>query len=136
MVDIEEMLESIEPGDVFAFEQFAPFAQSLDDGAMRTIFETGRLVERVSGRPGVRLVGIRRQHVKLHLVGVARCGDPQVRSAIIERYGPTRELAMGTRKEPGPLRGISGHHWAALAVALTAADVIELQKARILSWTT
>lgn len=127
--------KDIVPGDLVAFEQFAPYARSLDDGSLRTVFETGRLIERLSRLP-VRIVGIRRQQVKRHLLGVVTAGDPQVRAALIERYGPTKELAVGTKKAPGPLYGISSHHWAALAVAVTASDQLQIEEARRLSWTT
>ncbi len=124
---------------IFAFEQFAPYGSSLDDGSLRTIFETGRLVERLQVIPGLHcgmiFVGLRRQQVKRYLVGRAACGDPQVRGALIERFGPTKELAVGTKKAPGPLYGISGHHWAALAVAVTASDQIQIEEAKRLSWT-
>ncbi len=120
---------------IVAYEQFAPYGSSLDDGSLRTIFETGRLVSRLQKFPRIRCVGLRRQQVKRYLVGRAACGDPQVRGALIERFGPTKELAVGTKKAPGPLYGISGHHWAALAVAVTASDQIQIEEAKRLSWT-
>lgn len=118
-----------------AFEQFAPFGSSLDDGSLRTIFETGKLVAQLQRLGSIRCVGLRRQQVKRYLVGRSACGDPQVRGSLIERFGPTKELAVGTKKAPGPLYGISGHHWAALAVAVTASDAIQLEEAKRLSWT-
>jgi len=35
-------------------------------------------------------------------------------------YGGTRDAAVGTKKTPGPLYGVSGHAWQALAVAVVA----------------
>ena len=139
--DEHSMLERFGVGDVVAYEQFAPFAHSIDDGSMRTIFETGRLVERirtasVERRAAIDIVGIRRQQAKLYLVGSARCGDAQVRAALIERFGPTKQQAVGTRGNPGPLFGITSHHWAALAIAVTATSPTETMLARRLSWTT
>jgi hypothetical protein len=123
---------------VVAYEQFAPFGSSLDDGSLRTIFETGRLVEDMGEAmaclPAVQFVGIRRQQAKRFLVGRTSCGDTEVRGALIERFGPTKELAIGTKKKPGPLYGITSHHWAALAIAVTAADQVQREEAKRLSW--
>jgi hypothetical protein len=41
-----------------------------------------------------------------------RAKDANIRQALIDKLG-----AVGTKKAPGPLYGISGHLWAALAVA-------------------
>lgn len=56
-----------------------------------------------------------RLDVKMHLAN-GRAKDPQIRAALIDRFG-------GTYKKPGPaLKGIAGHAWSALAVAVTWAD--------------
>lgn len=60
-----------------------------------------------------------RPQVKLHLCGSARAKDPNVRQALIDKFGPGREKAIGTKKAPGPLYGVSSHVWSALAVAVT-----------------
>jgi len=46
--------------------------------------------------------------------------DALVRHRLIEMCGGTREAAVGTKKTPGPLYGVSGHAWQALAVAVVA----------------
>lgn len=48
------------------------------------------------------------------LCGVTNTTDKFIRMALIDRYGEP-----GTKKAPGPLFGISGHLWSALAVAVT-----------------
>jgi hypothetical protein len=63
---------------------------------------------------------IPRKEIKRHLCGNTTTNDKYVRQALIDRIGP-----QGTKKNPGPLYGISGHMWAALAVAITAADKLE-----------
>lgn len=60
---------------------------------------------------------VTRREVKLHLCGTARADDAAIRTALIDRLG-----GKGTKRLPGPLYGVSGHAWAALAVALTFAD--------------
>ncbi|MBI3205003.1 MAG: hypothetical protein HYZ29_25930 [Myxococcales bacterium] len=46
--------------------------------------------------------------------------DAIVRQRLIEMFGGSKEMAVGTRKDPGPLYGVHGHAWQALAVAVTA----------------
>jgi len=82
----------------------------------REVFETVFSIGRMAAMKNVRLVP--RRDVKLHLCGSARAKDANIRQALIDRFGP-----VGTRKNPGPLFGISNHRWAALAVAVTAFDV-------------
>jgi hypothetical protein len=63
------------------------------------------------------------REVKLHLCGQARAKDPNVRQALIDRFGPGREKAIGTKKQPGPLYGVSADVWSALAVAVTWSEL-------------
>lgn len=60
-----------------------------------------------------------RRDVKLHLCGQSRAKDGNVRQALIDLYGG-KVAAIGRKATPGPLYGISGDVWAALAVAITA----------------
>lgn len=61
---------------------------------------------------------IPRKDIKKHLCGTITTNDKYVRMALIDRFGET-----GTKKAPGPLFGVSGHCWSALAVAVTATDL-------------
>lgn len=82
----------------------------------REVFETVFAVGTFAAAVDVRLIP--RRDVKLHLCQSPRAKDPNIRQALIDRFGPT-----GTKKNPGPLLGIAGHRWAALAVAVTAHDL-------------
>jgi hypothetical protein len=62
-----------------------------------------------------------RKDVKLNLCGNPRAKDANIRQALIDRYGG-KERAIGCKKSPGPLYGISGDVWAALSVAVTWQD--------------
>jgi len=42
--------------------------------------------------------------------------DAQIREAMIEIHGGTKAAAVGTKKKPGPLYGVSGHAWQALGL--------------------
>lgn len=87
----------------------------------REVFETcvwiGRFVERWEGSAEY----VYRKDVKMHLCGSMKAKDANIRQALIDRFGG-KEKAIGTKKSPGPLYGIKGDEWAALAVAVTYAD--------------
>jgi hypothetical protein len=63
---------------------------------------------------------IERREVKLHLCGSMRAKDANVRRALLDRFGGR----VATRKG-GPLYGVHGDLWSALAVAITAAETDE-----------
>lgn len=42
--------------------------------------------------------------------------DAQIREAMIELHGGSKAAAVGTKKAPGPLYGVSGHAWQALGL--------------------
>lgn len=89
----------------------------------RDVFDTVRWIGRFQQawiRPDDVLL-IPRREVKLELCGSARAKDPNVRQALIDRFGG-KAAAVGRKKTPGPLYGVSGHMWAALAVAVVAEE--------------
>ena len=63
-----------------------------------------------------------RKDVKFNLCGNPRAKDANIRQAIIDRFGG-KDKAIGTKKAPGPLYGVSGDVWAAIAVGLTWQDL-------------
>lgn len=132
----------------------------------RDVFETVRWSGRFDADRTA--VFIDRKQVKLNLCGNPRAKDPNIRQAIIDRYGGD-SVAIGGKKcqackgkgwkgrsrppcpdchcnamhvepklvdiglqdrcgyehPPGPLHGVSGHVWSALAVGLTYLDTLE-----------
>lgn len=51
--------------------------------------------------------------------------DSQIRTAVIDRFPPLgggKMPQVGTKKEPGPLYGVKGHCWQALAVLITGLE--------------
>jgi len=56
----------------------------------------------------------------LRVVGRGAERDKLVRHALIGMHGGVRSIAVGSKKSPGPLHGVSSHSWAALAVAIAA----------------
>jgi len=69
-------------------------------------------------------VAVYRREVKMYLCNSMRAKDKNVRQAILDRFEPTgggKTPQIGTKTQPGPLYGVSGHVWSALGVALTFA---------------
>lgn len=59
-----------------------------------------------------------RRAVKLELCESHKANDASIRTRLIDLYGG-KERAIGKKATPGPLYGISGDVWAALAVGIT-----------------
>ena len=91
----------------------------------REVFETvywiGRFAQ--AAQP-VEHTLVSRGAVKMHLCGSKRAKDSNIRQALIDRFGGS--AAIGRKADPGPLYGISGDVWSALAVAVTWYDTYGL----------
>ena len=109
-------------------EKVEGFGMAVGAEVFETVFWSGRFAEAAHPLP-VHRIG--RKAVKLHLCGTHRAKDSNVRQALIDRYGG-KDTAIGRKASPGPLYGVSGDVWAALAVAVTFADT-ELAGDRLLS---
>jgi len=84
----------------------------------KEVFETCLMIGRVQEIWESKLLDctlVYRKDVKMHLCHNMRAKDPNVRQALIDRFG-----VVGTKKKPGPLFGISSHLWSALAIGVTA----------------
>jgi hypothetical protein len=101
-----------------AIEMIASYGMAVGAEVFETCVWIGRMVQ-VAGPERVRLVY--RKDVKMHLCGTPRAKDANIRLALIDLYGGKAE-AIGTVKKQGPLYGVKSHAWAALAVAVTAAN--------------
>lgn len=93
---------------VMAIEMIASYGMPVGKEVFETCLWIGRFME--ASNISVRLVY--RKDVKIHLCGTVKAKDGNIRQALIDKHGP-----VGTKKQPGKLYGISGHLWAALAVA-------------------
>lgn len=94
--------------DVIAIEMIASYGMAVGKETFETCVWIGRFLERAT-RPTTLVY---RKDVKIHLCGSMRAKDANIRQALIDKHGP-----CGTKLNPGRLHGISGHLWAALAVA-------------------
>lgn len=101
-----------------AIEMIASYGMAVGREVFDTCVWIGRFIEAWDG-PHTRVY---RQAVKLHLCKVANAKDANIRAALIDKFGPGKQKAVGTKAKPGPLYGVSGDVWAALAVAVTHAE--------------
>lgn len=101
---------------VLVLEKVESFGMPVGKEVFATVFWCGRFAEAWE-QAGGRFTELSRREVKLHICGHARATDANIRQALIDRFGP-----IGTKKSPGPLYGLKGHEFAALAVAVTYYD--------------
>ena len=99
-----------------AVEDFAPYGKHLGQESMATIRWIG-VFEYVCHAKR-----IDRPTIKLALCDVRSAKDSDVRDALVHKYGPGKATAVGRKATPGPLYGITGHLWPALAVAVVLAQ--------------
>lgn len=123
VLDNHAMLELIyqHRSDELAIEMIASYGMAVGREVFETCVWIGRFMQWHNQPDNVKLVY--RKDVKLHLCGNSRAKDANIRQAIIDLFpatGAGNTPQIGTKKQPGPLYGISSHAWAALAVALTA----------------
>lgn len=123
-VTSEEMLEIVINGLVveyerlhfnhIAIEMIASFGMAVGQEVFETCVWIGRFIEAFDAR----CTRLLRKEIVLHLCNSPRAGDSNIRQAIIDRFGG-KDVAIGRKKAPGPLYGVSGDMWSAIAVGLT-----------------
>jgi hypothetical protein len=104
--------------DVLVVEMIASYGMPVGAEVFQTCVWIGRFVEAWAPKPHQLIY---RKDVKLHLCNSPRANDATVRQALIDRFGG-KEKAIGNKAKPGPLYGIKGDAWQALAVGVYFAD--------------
>lgn len=104
------------PLDCIVVEMVACYGMSVGKEVFETCVWIGRFIEKglAFGAPVDRVT---RQPIKLHHCKSPRAKDGNIRQAIIDRYGG-KDAAIGKKKTPGPLYGVSADVWQALALGL------------------
>jgi hypothetical protein len=126
----ESVLKSLEHGaisgasDIVLIEQIVSYGMPVGREVFETVHWAGRFLQAVyqsecSSLPTARLS---RKTVVTQICGSARAKDANVRQALIDRYGGSKAEAVGTKAKPGPLYGVHGDQWAALALAVAWAE--------------
>ena len=100
---------------VLVVEQVAAMGMAVGAEVFETVFWSGRFAQQWRSTWD----RMKRHEVKMHLCGNTRAKDGNIRQALIDRFGPGKQAAIGTKKNPGPLYGVSGDCWQALALAIT-----------------
>jgi hypothetical protein len=100
-------------GDTVLIEKIESYGMSVGEEVFTTVIWVGRFIEALDP---TRVILVPRRHVKLTLCGSARAKDPNIRQALLDRFGGS--AAKGTKAAPGPLYGVSADVWSALAVAV------------------
>ena len=99
-------------------EDIECFGMAVGSETFQTVRWTGRF-EEICFRESLPFDLVARSAVKLHLCGSRTARDPNIRMALLDRFGPGQDKAIGTKATPGPLYGVAGHAWSALALAVT-----------------
>jgi len=121
-LDIRNMLITYGASILVVIEQVEHFGMPVGKSVFETVRWTGRFEEEVFNRGSTNVVFMPRRQVKLHLCNSMRAKDPNIRQALIDRFGG-KEKAIGKKKTQGPLWGIKSHLWSALALAVTYAEI-------------
>ncbi len=98
-------------------EMIASYGMPVGAEVFETCVWIGRFIEVCGDSYVCRLT---RNAIKNHLCHSSKAKDANIRQALIDRFGGS--TAIGTKKAQGPLYGVSGDVWAALAVAVTWMD--------------
>ena len=120
------------PCDEMAIEMIASYGMPVGKTVFDTCVWIGRFIERWSPKPARKVY---RGMVKMHLCQSMRAKDGNIRRALLDMYPATgggKTPQIGTKNQPGPLYGVSGDVWAALAVAVTFdqrySEIVEKQE--------
>lgn len=112
--------EAVPSPAVLVIEKIESYGMAVGETTFETVFWSGRFAQAWFPR---RFERMGRRVIKLHLCHSNRATDSNIRQALIDRFGPGTEKAIGRKNLPGPLYWVKGHAMAALAVAVTWFDL-------------
>jgi len=114
---------------IVCIEMIASYGMAVSATVFETCVWIGRFIQHAETHFGTGTCSrMYRRDVKLNLCGQTKAKDANVRCAIIDRYEPIgggKNPQVGTKKQPGPLFGVSKDIWAAIGVGLTYIDASE-----------
>ena len=105
--------------ELLAIEMIASYGMAVGKEVFDTCLWIGQFKEAWESR-GRTIRLVYRREVKIFHCESVKASDSNIRASIIDRFGPGKSKAIGTKAAPGPLYGIKGDEWSALAVALKA----------------
>lgn len=101
-------------------EEIASYGMRVGREVFETVFWSGRFYEAALSN-GFTLHSahrLSRRQVKLEICGRSNANDADIRQAVIDIFGASRQQAIGTKKAPGPLYGVKRDCWQAIALAI------------------
>jgi hypothetical protein len=112
-------LQGLDIADLSAvvIETIFPRGQSVGLDTMDTQFWAGRFAQVCDDASAGTWHKIDRQDVRFAICGSLNTNDSSVRTALLDMWGGSKD-AIGTKKEPGPLKSIKADMWSALAIAV------------------
>ena len=124
-VDVLRRIENCGPyaqGGV-VIEAFVPWNQRAGHDMVDTCIWIGRFMQAARHQLGVDPALLKRRDVCYYLTGNSQARKAAIRDFMVDRYGPGKEKAIGTKKRGmGPLYGLRVHEFDALALALVYAE--------------
>ena len=117
VVGFSTLKENVRRADLVGVEDFITY-RPLDASGRETIKMIG-VVRYICEFNGTKCIEIPRAKILRWWCGDTKGGDVALRVAVYDRFGGSRQAAIGTKKIKGPLYGLKGSHLlAALAVAV------------------
>lgn len=111
-----------------AIEMVASYGMPVGKEVFETCLWIGRFVEAWEQVEANDYELIYRKTICAELCGSAKAKDANIRQAIIDLFPATgggKVPQIGTKANPGPLYGVSGDCWSAIAVAIVAARQVK-----------
>lgn len=103
-------------------EWVEPYGARVGSTTFRTVYWIGRFAESARREVGDRWTLVSRRDLKRKWGLPMNATDTDIRNYILDMFGGIRKVAVGTKKQPGPLYGLKGHCWQALALALMVSE--------------
>lgn len=116
--------DSYTRGWTLVIEQVESYGMPVGREVFETVFWSGRFAQAWAARGGVWILMPRRA-VKLALCGSPRATDATIRQALVDRFGPGKDRAIGRKASPGPLYGIKADMWQALALGVVYQEMTQ-----------
>jgi hypothetical protein len=115
---LEQILNSIS-NDVLIIEMISSYGMAVGKSTFETCVWIGRFLQAFGEE---RTFMIYRKDVKMHLCNTMRAKDSNIRQAVLDKFpanGGGKTPQIGTKNQPGPLYGVTGHAMSALALGIT-----------------
>lgn len=115
----DRLAESGFSADEVVIERIGSYGMVSGLHVFETAFWSGRFAE--AAHQWFPVSRLYRHDVKMHICHSKGVNDSIIKRAVIDRFGGP-DVAVGTKRVPGPLYGLKADEWQALALAVTWFD--------------